>query len=203
MLASLVSMNNLSAPAADICSDASCSAVTRAQAIQAECLGSDLPKPSQEQGNVTLCSTFGNTTWLSKGSNGFNFTTGPMTECDGSYAGECLVSDFAVILGMWSSYDVTNLRYLGHAVDCKIQKGSVEIRQNGTGYPVLTRESFLTTTTSMEISSPEWFWQASYRLPRRNEQTVKPYLFSSAGGMVRDVPMAEYLLRNNRTGAEG
>lgn len=164
MLASLVSMNNLSAPVADVCSDSSCAAMTRAQALQAECLGSDLPKPTQEQGNVTLCSTFGNTTCLLKVFNGFNFTTGPMTECEeSSYTGECLVSDFAVILGVWSSYDVPNLRHLGHAVDCKIQKGSVEIRQDGTGYPGLTRESFLTTTTRMEIFSPEWFWQASYR----------------------------------------
>lgn len=202
MLASLVAMNNLSAPVADVCSDLSCSAVTRAQALQAECLGFDLP--TQEQANVTLCSTFGNITCLSQGSTGYNFTTGPMTECDGStYVGECLVSDFAVILGMWSSYDADNRRYLRHAVDCKIEKGSVIIRQSGTGTPVMTRESFLTTTTRMEISSPEWFWQGSYRTPRRDEETVKPYLFSSGGGMVRDVPMAEYLLSNNRTGTEG
>jgi len=205
MLASLVSMNNLSAPAANVCSDASCSAVTRAQALQAECLGSDLPGPAtQEQANVTICSTFGNTTCLSRGLYGYNFTTGPMTTCDeSSYIGECLVSDFAVIFGVWSSYDVGNRRYLRHAVDCKIQKGSVEIRQNGTGAPRITRGSFLTTTTRMEISSPEWYWQASYRVPRRNEQTQKPYLFSSVGGMVRDVPIAGYLLSNNINGTEG
>lgn len=204
MLASLVSMNNLSAPVADVCSEASCSAMTRAQALEAECVGSDLPQPTQEQGNVTICSTFGNTTCLSQGPRGFNFTTGPMTDCDESpFVGECLVSDFAAILGVWSSYDADNRRPLRHAVDCKIQKGTVEIRQNGTGTPHLTRESFSTTTTRMEISSPEWYWQASYRTPRRNEQTVKPYLFSSEGGMVRDFPMAEYLLSNNRTGTEG
>jgi hypothetical protein len=201
MLASLVSMNNLSAPVADVCSDPSCSAVTRAQALQAECLGSDLPKPTQEKANVTLCSTFGNTTCLTQGTMGFNFTTGPMTECDESpWTDECLVSDFAVILGVWSSYDAENGRYSGHAVDCNIQKGSVEIRQNGTGTPIMTRGSFLTTTTRMEVSSPEWYWQASYRTPHPNDQTVKPYLFQSKVGMVRDVPMAEYLLYNDAKG---
>lgn len=204
MLASLVSMNNLSAPVAHVCSDASCSAMTRAQALGAECVGSDLPQPTQEQGNVTICSAFGNTTCLSQGPRGFNFTTGPMTWCaESPYAGECLVSDFAVILGVWSSYDTAIRRHIRHAVDCKIQKGSVEIRQNGTGTPYIIKESFLTTTIRMEVSSPEWYWQSSYRIPRRNEQTVKPYLFSSKGGMVKDVPMAEYLLSNNRTGTDG
>jgi hypothetical protein len=118
MLASLVSMNNLSAPVADVCSDPSCSAVTRAQALQAECLGSDLPKPTQGKANVTLCSTFGNTTCLTQGTMEFNFTTGPMTECEESpWTDECLVPDFAVILGVWSSYDAENGRYSGHAVD--------------------------------------------------------------------------------------
>jgi hypothetical protein len=204
MLASLVSMNNLSAPVADVCSDASCSVVTRAQALQAECLGSDLPKPTQEKADATICSAFGNTTCLSQGLTGFNFTTGPMTDCDESpFADECLISDFAVILGVWSSYDAENLLYSRHAADCRIQKGSVEIRQNGTSTPVMTRGSFLTTTTRMEISSPEWFWQGSYRTPHSDEQTVKPYLFHSTGGMVRDVPMAEYLLSNNITGDGG
>lgn len=204
MLASLVSMNNLSAPVANVCNDASCSAMTRAQALGAECMGFDLPQPTQEQGNVTICSAFGNTTCLSQGPVGINFTTGPMTWCWGSpYAGECLVSDFAVILGVWSSFDTIGRRHIGHAVDCKIQKGSVEIRQNGTGMPHMLRETFLTTTTRMEISSPEWFWQSSYRIPRRLEKTVKPYLFSSKGGMVKEFPMTEYLLSNNRTGTDG
>lgn len=198
MLASLVSMNNLSAPVADVCRIPSCSTVTRAQALQAECLGFVLPKPTQEKANVTLCSTFGNTTCLTQSTMGFNFTTGPMNDCDEApYVGECLVSDFAVILGVWSSFDAENGRYSGHAVDCNIQKGSVEIRQNGTGTPVTTRESFLTTTTRMEVSSPEWYWQASYRFPRPNERTVKPYLFQSKLGTVRDVPMAGYLLYND------
>jgi hypothetical protein len=49
---------------------------------------------------------------------GFNFTIGPMTECEESpWTDECLVSDFAVILGVWSSYDAENGRYSGHAVD--------------------------------------------------------------------------------------
>jgi hypothetical protein len=191
-------MNSLSAPVADVCSDASCSVVTRAQALQAECLGSDLPQPTQENANVTICSTFGNTTCLSYDFVGFNFTTGPMTDCDESlYLGECLASDFAVILGVWSSYDAGNPRYQGHAVDCKIQKGNVEIRQSGTSTPIMTRESFLTTTTRIESFSLAWYWQSSYRTPPRDEQTVKAYHFNSTQGVVRDVPMAGYLLYND------
>jgi hypothetical protein len=194
-------MNNLSAPVADVCSDASCSVVTRAHALQAECLGSDLPQPTQpaqEKVNVTICSTFGNTTCLSQVDFGFVFTTGPMTHCDETpYPDECLLSDFAVILGVWSSYDAENPRYSGHAVDCKIQKGSVEIRQNGTSTPIMTRESFLTATTRMESFSLPWHWQASYRTPVRDKETVKAYHFNSTQGMVKDVPMAEYLLHND------
>ena len=63
--------------------------------------------------------------------------------------------------------------------------------------------SFLTTTTRIEISSPERFWQGSYRAPCFNEQTVKPCHFHDTLGMVKVVPMAEYLLSNNTTGDRG
>lgn len=206
MLASLVSMNNLGAPVSDVCSDASCSVVTRTQAIQAECLGSDFPTPIQSQANVTVCSTFGNKTCVSQGMSGFNFTTGPTADCDVfPYVGvgECPASDFAVILGVWSSFDVENFQYLGHAVDCRLRKGSVEIRQNGTDRPIMIRESFLATTAPFEGASPEFYWEGSYRTPLQEDQNVKPYLFSNRVGTVRDVPMAGYLLGNNITSTEG
>ena len=63
--------------------------------------------------------------------------------------------------------------------------------------------SFLTTTTHIELSSPEWFWQGSYRAPYPDEQTVKPCHFYGTLGMVKVVPMAEYLLSNNLTGDGG
>ena len=63
--------------------------------------------------------------------------------------------------------------------------------------------TFLTTTTPIEISSPEWFWQGSYRAPYPDEQTVKPYHFHGTLGMVKVIPMAEYLLSNNITGDGG
>jgi hypothetical protein len=63
--------------------------------------------------------------------------------------------------------------------------------------------SFLTTTTRIEISSPEWFWQGPYRAPYPNEQTVKPCHFHGTLGKVKVVPMAEYLLSNTITGDGG
>ena len=127
-----------------------------------------------------------------------------MNTCDeAANTGECLVSDFAVILGLWSSYVREGGVYSGHAVDCKIQRGSVQIRQNGTGTPVMAPESFVKAATRLGPSSPEWYWQVSYRSPRMRSGNMKSYVFESEQGTVRDNPMAEYLLSNNVTMREG
>lgn len=197
MVASLVAMNNLSAPAAAVCADSSCTATTRANALQAECLAFDLPASAQNS-NYTLCSSSGNVTCVSKPYDGVNFTTGPVTRCDNAArAMECLSSDFAVVLGLWSSYNSDTRESTGHALDCKIHRGSVEIRQTGTGTPVITRDSFTKSATPMEIPSNEYFWQQAYA--SYSGFTVNPFRFSYQDPMTANNVMAEYLLGNART----
>lgn len=199
MVSSLVAMNNLSAPAAAVCGDPSCTATTRANALQAECLAFDLPESAQEVDyRYTLCSSFGNTTCRSKTHNGVNFTTGPVTRCENAaYGMECLSSDFAVILGLWSSFNAETQVHTGHAVDCKIHRGSIEIRQTGTGTPVMTRDSFKKSTRPMEIPSNEYFWQQAYS--SYSSSTVAPYRFSIGDPIEDKNVLAEYLLGNSRT----
>lgn len=198
MVSSLVAMNNLNAPAAAVCGDSVCTATTRANALQAECLAFDLPEYYPD---YTLCSSFGNTTCLTKTPNGVNFTTGSVTRCaDAIYGMTCLSSDFAVILGLWTSWNSATQEHTGHAVDCKIHRGSVEITQTGSGTPVITRDSFTKSTTRMEIPSNEYYWQQFYGSYK--SATVTPYRFSLADPTRANNALAEYLLHKTRT-AEG
>lgn len=201
-VSSLVAMNNLSAPAAAVCRDPSCTATTRANALQAECLAFDLPESAQAKDNsYPLCSSFGNPTCRSKTHNGVNFTTGPVTRCENpAYKMVCLASDFAVILGLWTSFDAETQVHTGHAVDCKIHRGSIEIRQTGTGTPVMTRKSFAKSARPMEIPSNEYFWQQAYS--SYSSSTVAPVRFSLRDPTTENNVLAEYLLGNSRTTRE-
>jgi len=197
LVSSLVALNNLSAPAATICGNASCTVTTRANALQAECLAFDLPQSAQES-DYTLCSSFGNTTCRSKTNIGRNFTTGPVTRCEhADHRMDCLISDFAVIFGLWTSHNLETGMYIAHAVDCKIHRGSIEIRQNGTGTPILTQGSFTKSTTPMEIPSNEYYWQQMYST--NTKSTVNPYRFSIKDPIGDNNALSEYLLGNTIT----
>ena len=150
MLASFVSMNNMSAPASSICAGEDCSASARTTSLQAECVASaeDYTGDSRER-----CSPLGKTVCVtpspSAGSNyliSANFTTGPSEECEHVLAfalkpeeSHCEGGDFAIISGVWVSgmYNQTV-----HSVNCRLHVGTATITQAGDSPPTLDRGSF-------------------------------------------------------------
>ncbi|KAL1590068.1 hypothetical protein WHR41_01030 [Cladosporium halotolerans] len=195
ILASLVSMNNLSAPASSVCSNDACSVSARTTALQAECKASSQNYTGESE---IYCSTLGTKTcvgpFLSSGSNYIeiaNFTTGPSNNCDGVLAldvafeeHKCPSGDFAIIFGAWVTgmYNQTL-----HKVECNLYIGNVTVTQTGNSAPTLDRKSFTNFTNPISISGNyteglaqdsddifffdnilPWMWQMEYLIIRKS-----------------------------------
>jgi hypothetical protein len=150
MLASFVSMNNMSAPASSICAGDDCSISARTTSLQAECVASaeKYTGDSRER-----CSPLGKTVCVTpktaSGANyliSVNFTTGPSEECEHVLAfdidneeRQCEGGDFAIISGLWVS---GMLNQTVHSVNCRLHVGTATIAQAGDSPPTLDRGSF-------------------------------------------------------------
>lgn len=176
--ASLLSMNGLRSPASDICLERSCSVITRASAIRAECETSTEwfsrdDWTELENKNATRCSKLSNTVCVTLSD--YNFTSGISEECRQNsnvknndtdpWQGACPPGDFAILLGSWSvipfagmpadsseaSEGIEALFQFGitqHQVDCRVLHGTVEIKQTGDSPPQLDRASFTKSESS-------------------------------------------------------
>lgn len=186
-VAALVSVNGLSAPSSDVCSDGSCMALAQATALQAKCETSSKPRPFPFNATI-YCSRFGEATCITMDPSldtKANFTTGLSTECGrrqdkedkvhpwGIREGfECPSGDFAVVFGMWSIPDFEKHTTTHYTVDCKIEHGNATIRQIGNGTPDLIRETFTKSTAPIHYYANHsegpiyddelpWYWGPS------------------------------------------
>jgi hypothetical protein len=184
VLASLASMNNISAPVADVCPTRDRLVDAWTSSLQAECIASSRP---WSQDLEMRCSTFGNGTCIySNRHTVVNFTTGSVSACSQAVAasnGEphCPLGDFAVIFGEWvagnDAGDGNNLTTTSrYTVDCRVSYGTVNIKQNSSGSEV-ERSSFVKSTTPIgDPGSLASLWQD--RFTSEGGLANSPYTFA-------------------------
>jgi hypothetical protein len=175
LVASLASMNNLSAPLADVCSPDNCLLEAEIAALFAECVTSSR---AWSPGVEVRCSAFGNETcinWIPDTI--LNFMTSPSSACskrpseDVLASGEplCPPGDFPVIFGGWLSSNDSEeedgrvfTACTKHTVDCRVSYGTVNIEYQYFG-PKLFRSSFIKFSTPIsEQGSLASLWQHGF-----------------------------------------
>lgn len=200
MIAAVASMSNLSAPAAPICSEQSCSVTAQVASIRADCNFTETENPNDVGGtsdtsvtSFTFCSTLNpkicRALVSANPATYANFTTGPSGDigCDPFSLSEiCPPGSWGTIFGVWVNDGATSpgpgpIK----TVDCALTYGNVTVQQVGNGTPNLDRNSFVKsvyTWTDYQAGQWERIYTEATGDNGDSGATQAPYCFS--GGVV-------------------